>query len=1121
MKEGGNLKSPLPGSERHVPRRRGPAHPADAARALYASIPSAVVVMGRDGHVIHANAAAEDLLGKSLERLRGRSLPALHAMPLDKPVHGHRFELRRNDGRNLVLRLDSEPVLGADGEPFQIVANLADVTADARIEREFRAVFDGAGIGMLRVDLDGSILEANQAVLRLLDRRARDLVGRPFLALFRPEDAAELRLQDLTEFELGSLQADLRLADAEDPGRWVRTVTTAVLDSRGKPAFLISTVEDVSREKAREVELEHRVLHDSLTGLPNRSLLQDRLRHAIQLGQREAIPFALFLMDLDRFKEVNDTFGHHTGDELLVEVARRLTRELRASDTIARLGGDEFAAILPGIDDTAQAEHAASKLLRALNQPFEVGGERLTIAASIGIVLFPEQGTDADGLMRRADVAMYVAKRAGGGSRFYAADQDTNSPRRLTLMADLRDAILHNQLALHYQPKVDLRSGEMLGVEALVRWLHPDHGVLAPDRFLPLAEQSGLIVPLGRWVINEAIRQCARWRGQGATLKVALNLSARSLQDRDLPDFIGAVLRREHVDASLLQVEITESTLMADPALAAEVTERLSDMGVQLAIDDFGVGYSSLAYVGRLHAHEIKIDKSFVLEMARGEKDAVIVQSTIELGRSLGLRVVAEGVEDERTWEMLVESGCEVAQGFLFSKPLPAADILAYVKKPKPKESDSDQPGGGVRRPAFSFDEVNRRQHVLQQVSLFFGLPDDQLRAIARRMQSLQVGPSTEIIGTQRGQGRLFVIEDGACQVVEEHAGKDLPLVVIGRGDVVGAHAMSADGPSGFRVIAQGECRLLGIDRDNLAAAVSDDSPIFEHLRQLATQRRETLGAIAERARAGEHAGASVVSIYSPKGGSGKSTVAVNLAAELAKRHHDDVLLFDLSLPYNHAALLANTTPSSCLARMSEAGEDAFPLLLRGAIARHPAGFMVLSTALRAEEADLITPELVIRAVRVLGAMFTTIVFDLGVALTDAALTALELSHHVGVVTGPELASLKDGRQFLGILNGVLRLPAGRMHVVVNHRAGKSTLPAEDIEALLGHPVAVVLPFDGDRPERAALAGKILAVDDPRDPFAQGCALLARRLEREVVSAAVVESASPLPFALTQRLVVE
>jgi diguanylate cyclase (GGDEF)-like protein len=426
--------------------------------------------------------------------------------------------------------------------------------------------------------------------------------------------------------------------------------------------------------------LVRQALQDPLTGLPNRELFADRVGQAIRTGGRELHPAALLLLDLDRFKEVNDTLGHHYGDQLLVQVGQRLRTALREVDTVARLGGDEFAVLLPKIGTAEGAVTVATKLQAALREPFLLEGLSLEVEASIGLAIYPEHGNDPDELLQHADIAMYVAKDTHAGFVLFDPKQDQHSPRRLALLGELRRAIDQQQLVLHYQPKVDAHTGQMLGVEALVRWQHPTHGLIPPGEFIPLAERTGLITPLTHYVLDAAVRQCRAWRRAGHELAVAVNVSARRLLDLAFPDEVAATLATWEVPARLLVVEITESTIMADPTHAIQILGRLNAMGVEVSIDDFGTGYSSMAYLKELPVHELKVDQSFVSQMISNNSDAVIVRSTVDLGRNLGLRVIAEGVEDSLTLQQLDVLGCDGVQGFYISRPVLPDDLISWLE---------------------------------------------------------------------------------------------------------------------------------------------------------------------------------------------------------------------------------------------------------------------------------------------------------------------------------------------------------------------------------------------------------------------------------------------------------
>ncbi len=433
------------------------------------------------------------------------------------------------------------------------------------------------------------------------------------------------------------------------------------------------------RVTKQALTLEHRALYDELTDLPNRTLFQDRLQQAIRNSQRSSRTFAIILMDLDRFKEVNDTLGHDVGDLLLKEVGQRLKDTVRSADTVARLGGDEYVIILENLSEK-YVEAVAEKIRKALDRPFVLEGEIVDISASLGIALFPEHGSDAVTLIRRADMAMYAAKHEHSGFAIYTEAHEQGSRTDLAFKSELRQAIEQDELMLYYQPKIDHASAKVMGVEALVRWQHPKRGFLPPDDFITAAEQTGLIGPLARWVLDKALRQCAALHQAGILISMAVNLSARNLHDKQLPTEIADLLRSAGVAPAYLVLEITETAVMDDPMFALEILHQLDKMGVTLAIDDFGTGYSSLAYLSKLPVDEIKIDKSFVIDMLTDTQAAVIVRSTIELGHNLGLKVVAEGVESQEVWDRLTQWGCDTAQGYYMSRPLPEEKLMLWLQ---------------------------------------------------------------------------------------------------------------------------------------------------------------------------------------------------------------------------------------------------------------------------------------------------------------------------------------------------------------------------------------------------------------------------------------------------------
>jgi diguanylate cyclase (GGDEF)-like protein len=435
-----------------------------------------------------------------------------------------------------------------------------------------------------------------------------------------------------------------------------------------------------TRLRQQMQQIEHQAFHDDLTQLPNRALFRDRLEQALRSARRRGERVAVMLVDLDHFKDINDTLGHRSGDELLREVGANLVAALRASDTVARLGGDEFGVLAPAVSGRDAAMALADKVRGAVQRPHVVAGLELEVDAGIGVALFPDHGADVDALLRHADVAMYMSKERHAPA-VYVASQDHYSPTRLALMTQLRRAIANRELVVHYQPQARLDTGAIDRVEALVRWEHPEHGLLAPDAFVPLAQHIGLIRHLTHYVLDAALCQTRQWLDDGLDLGVAVNITGRDLLDVRLPQEVAGLLARWGVEPSRLELEITEDTVLTDPVRAREILVRLSDLGVKLAIDDFGSGNSSLGYLKRLPVDVLKIDRSFVMNMHADTDDAVIVRSTIELGHNLGLQVVAEGVEDRRAWERLAELGCDVVQGYFLTRPCPADAVTRLMRE--------------------------------------------------------------------------------------------------------------------------------------------------------------------------------------------------------------------------------------------------------------------------------------------------------------------------------------------------------------------------------------------------------------------------------------------------------
>jgi diguanylate cyclase (GGDEF)-like protein/PAS domain S-box-containing protein len=549
-----------------------------------------------------------------------------------------------------------------------------------RSGERIRAILDNVADGIITVDERLVIRSYNPAAERLFGHAPEEVIGKDFGRLIAEAVRSEIKPQ--LRAYLRPHKREVMVGSHETSG--LRKDGTAFpmefnVGRLGPQRLVIGSLRDFSERKAETEALQFRALHDPLTSLPNRTFLRERLEETIRAGEREMKPCAVLLMDLDGFKSVNDSLGHEAGDRLLQQVSQRMRNVLRKADTIARYGGDEFAVVPWGATDVPRAVLIAEKILQAIDKPFTIDEQPITVNMSIGIAVFPQHAEDADALTRRADVAMYAAKRARSGFSVYSVDQEGgDNGGRVPLIGKLRYAIDQFELLLHYQPIVSAIDGHPSKVEALVRWGHPSHGLLPPDDFIPSAEQTNLIKPLTAWVLNEALGQVHAWSKAGIDIGVSVNLSARNLLDDELPDAVAQLLSTWQVAPEKLSLEITERSILASEA--EETLERLHATGVRISVDDFGTGYSSLTYLKRLPVQEIKIDKSFVLDMATNRDGAAIVRSTIDLGHNLGLQVVAEGVEDEPTAELLREYGCDFIQGFHISRPAAPALLGPWLR---------------------------------------------------------------------------------------------------------------------------------------------------------------------------------------------------------------------------------------------------------------------------------------------------------------------------------------------------------------------------------------------------------------------------------------------------------
>jgi diguanylate cyclase (GGDEF)-like protein/PAS domain S-box-containing protein len=546
-----------------------------------------------------------------------------------------------------------------------------------------QAVLDNVADAIFILDDGGLIESVNRSVGKVFGYHDSEPVGHPFVFMIAPEQRDEFRgLDSLPAGVAGG--AGVSAGPIETLGcRHDGSIFPMELErgemKHGDRTFTLASVRDISERRAHTEALEHLALHDGLTGLPNRTLFGNLVSQTLASAKRTDEPRALLVMDLDGFKQVNDLLGHDRGDTLLKQVAERLVDALREGDTVARLGGDEFGILPADASDLSAAAAVALKIQATCEPAFVVSDETVHVSPSIGIALFPEHGTTPAELLHRADLAMYAAKRSGEGHAVFSATQETETADRLALLLDLRHCVDREELVLHYQPKIDLATGTICGVEALVRWLHPEQGLLAPASFLGEVERTHLIAPVTRWVLNEALRQQRAWREQGLDLTMAVNISARSLRNvSGLPDTVAELTALWDTGPGRLTLELTEGALIEDAAPA--VLARLHEMGQMLSIDDFGTGYSSLAYLQRLPVDEIKIDRSFISSLARTSDDAFIVRSTIDLAHNLRLKVVAEGVEDENVAKLLAEYECDAAQGYHFARPAPPEELTAQLR---------------------------------------------------------------------------------------------------------------------------------------------------------------------------------------------------------------------------------------------------------------------------------------------------------------------------------------------------------------------------------------------------------------------------------------------------------
>jgi len=671
-------------------------------KALVHEASDIIIVTDQSGKMRYASPAFERILGWPSPRFEGVSMRAfVHPDDLDwvvgefpamiaDPSRVLHTLLRGRDSNGgwrffettITNRLNDPDVRG-------IVGNLHDITELREAHERFRSAFENAPIGMAMADLEGRILRANSSLGNIVGRHPAELVGVGVDDLTHPEDRASSAAErhHLISTGSGGYHIEKRYLHRDGRDVWVSVSVSCVRDETGEPLYLLGQVEDITERRALRERLAYASIHDALTGLPNRELFMDRLDLALRHAARDHHQVAVIFLDLDRFKLINDSLGHEAGDQLLAAVARRLEGVMRASDTLARFGGDEFTVLCDQINSEADCLEVANRLVRAMADPLALHTGDVFVTLSLGVAL-SGAGQSGGMILRNADIAMYRAKERGPSRiEIYREDEEQTVVSRLRTSNELHRALERHELVLHYQPIVDLHTETMVGMEALVRWQHPTRGLLAPQEFIPLAEDSGLIVPLGAWILKEACLQTARWQpprasaGQDpARLNIAVNVSASQLSDPGFPRHVTEALDQSGIDPDHLWLEITESTLMRNADEAVVVLQSFKDLGLHIEIDDFGTGYSSLSYLQRFPAETLKIDRSFVNELDQISENAAIVRAIIGLGESLALSVIAEGVERPAQVSRLQALGCHLAQGYLFGRPLAACSLGEFPR---------------------------------------------------------------------------------------------------------------------------------------------------------------------------------------------------------------------------------------------------------------------------------------------------------------------------------------------------------------------------------------------------------------------------------------------------------
>ena len=664
--------------------------------AMFLLSPLGMIRNSLDGRYYEANQAFLNIVGYSWDEMRGRTRQDITpddyvetdrqqmALLLAEGRYGpYEKEYIHQDGHRVPVCLNGMLITGDDGQQYawSIVEEISQRKCAEAEMKLAASVFQTIQEGIMVTDAADKILAVNPAFTSITGYSAEEAVGSTLTELRSSHPGGDYCVpiweHDLDGEQSRGEQWNVR-KDGELFLNW--QTMTAIPGPGGVPERYVSVFSDVTELRRKDDLLKWQAYHDALTELPNRLLLQDRLAHATEMARRNGSRVATLFLDLDRFKVINDSLGHSIGDALLKTVAGRLLTAVRKSDTVARLGGDEFVIVLTDFEHTSEVAHVAEKILANLSRPFDLAGHVIHSGASIGVAIFPHDGDSPEMLMKNADTSMYQAKASGRGMfRFFDPSMNARAVERLELEAALRNAVAQGEFELYYQPKVSLASGRPRGVEALIRWQHPQKGMILPGEFIPLAEETGVIVPMGDWVLRQACRQIRHWRRVGLTsIPLAVNLSARQFQDDLLPQRLAEIMREAGVVQGELAVELTESAVMGNVGQAAIMLERIRALGVEVSIDDFGTGYSSLAYLKKFPIGAVKIDRSFISDICQDPEDAAIVQTIIALARTLKLEIIAEGVESQAQVDFLKDLDCDAAQGFFYARPMPADELVAW-----------------------------------------------------------------------------------------------------------------------------------------------------------------------------------------------------------------------------------------------------------------------------------------------------------------------------------------------------------------------------------------------------------------------------------------------------------